>query len=431
MLGFRYQQYGQHDEEQVETGVDPEGRRVAQRVEHSEEGRTDNHVRNPVGRGGERDAEIAAFQRLNFRAQHPDQRAGAHGETDDKHQQHRDGEVLACRAVDAHVQHGAENAHTGGHDDKAQNQRRLTAPAVNQTDGDKGRQDVGQADNHGAPHLLCGVGVTRQFKDFRRVIHDDVHPGELLHHLQQNAEEDRAAEIAVVFKQRPAALFHLQAFTNLFQLAFGFGAGVTQAQQDALGVVEAAFGGEPARAVRQEENANQQQDGRDSDNTQHPAPGAAVAERGVREIRAQNPDGDHQLIHRNHTAADFLRRNFREVQRRGVRGDTDREAQQHAGDNQHFHIRRERRAEGADNEQHGANHQAVFTPETRREPAAADRANRGAEHHGADHPLLLVGCDIKIFGDKGQCARNDADIEAEKKSCQGRQKADEERHGLV
>ncbi|MNC65604.1 hypothetical protein D3C75_1159090 [compost metagenome] len=93
-----------------------------------------------------------------------------------------------------------------------------------------------------------------------------------MHHLKQNAEEHRATEVAVVFKQGPAALFYFQAFTNFFKFTFCFGTGITQTQQDALGIVETAFSGEPARAVWQEENANQKNQGWNSNDAEHPAP---------------------------------------------------------------------------------------------------------------------------------------------------------------
>ncbi len=243
------------------------------------------------------------------------------------------------------MHHGAQHAHADGHHQEAQRQGRLTPPAVHQSDGDKGRQHVGQADNNGAPHLLGRVGITRQFEDFWRVVHDDVHPGELLHHLQKHAEEHRAAEVAVLFKQRPAGLFYLQAFADLFQLVFRLSAGIAQAEQHAFSINEAAFCGKPARAVRQEEDANQQQDGRNDDYAQHPAPCAAVAKRGIRKVSTQNTDGDHQLVHGNHAAADFLRRDFGKIQRCGIGSDADSQAQQDAGKNEHFNVRGSSREE--------------------------------------------------------------------------------------
>ena len=83
----------------------------------------------------------------------------------------------------------------------------------------------------------------------------------------------------------------------------------------AFRIDKATFGGEPARAVRQEDNTDQQQYRRNDDNPEHPAPCAAVAESGVREIGAKDPDGDHQLVHGNHTAANFFWGDFRQIQR--------------------------------------------------------------------------------------------------------------------
>ena len=237
------------------------------------------------------------------------------------------------------MHHGTEDAHTGRHHQEAQRQGWLTSPAVHQTDGDKSRQHVGQTHDDGPPHLLGGVGITRQLKDFGRVVHDDVHPRELLHHLQQYAEENGATEVAVLFKQRPAGLFDLQAFADLFQLVFRLCAGIAQAHQHAFGIVEATFCSKPARAVRQEEDANQQQNRRDDDHAEHPAPCAAVAKRGIGKICTENTDGDHQLVHRNHTAADFLRRDFRQVERGGIGRHAHGQTEQHAGNQQDLNVR--------------------------------------------------------------------------------------------
>ncbi|MNR14602.1 hypothetical protein D3C85_1310870 [compost metagenome] len=104
--------------------------------------------------------------------------------------------------------------------------------------------------------------------------------------------------------------------------------------------MEATFRGVPARAVRQEEDADQQQNRRDDNHAQHPAPFTAVTERGIRQVCAEDTDGDHQLVHGDHAAANFLRRNFRQIKRGGIRRHADRQTEQHAGDNQHFDVRR-------------------------------------------------------------------------------------------
>ncbi len=48
-------------------------------------------------------------------------------------------------------------------------------------------------------------------------------------------------------------------------------------------------------AVWQEEDTNQQQNCRDDNHTQHPAPCTGVAEGGIRKISTEDPDSDHQL----------------------------------------------------------------------------------------------------------------------------------------
>lgn len=45
--------------------------------------------------------------------------------------------------------------------------------------------------------------------------------------------------------------------------------------------------------------------------------------------------------------------------------------------------------------------QAVARAQFEREPAAADRADGSPEHHGADHPLLGVGGNLELIGNKG------------------------------
>ncbi|KYB46317.1 hypothetical protein AGQ46_24675 [Salmonella enterica subsp. enterica] len=47
----------------VQASVDPEGVGVTQIVQHGQERCADDHIGEPVGRGGAGDAEIAAFQR--------------------------------------------------------------------------------------------------------------------------------------------------------------------------------------------------------------------------------------------------------------------------------------------------------------------------------------------------------------------------------
>ncbi len=158
------------------------------------------------------------------------------------------------------MHHGAQNAHTGGHDDKARisvglRPQRSTSPIAMKVASTLVRPTIT------VPTSVRWCWYNPPVQNLRRVIHDDVHPGELLHHLQQDAEEYGTAEVAVFFKQFPARLLDLQAFTNLIQFTFGFGAGIAGASvrvpHQQSGVWLQTSAGYPAK-----DNANQQQNRR-------------------------------------------------------------------------------------------------------------------------------------------------------------------------
>ncbi len=239
----------------VQHRIEPERSRCTNRVQQRQEGRADDHVRYPVGGRGTGDAKVAAFERLNFGAQDPHHRRGAHRVACDTHHGHPDrkpGESAGSRAVIKLHQAVAEDQRAERHHAEANFQRRFAARLVHGEYGNKGGKHEGQPDHQGGDHLLFGGGEPRHFENARRVVHDDVHAGELLHRLQQHAEEDRPAHVAVDFKQCPAPLLELQAFADLIQLLAGFFRGIAQHAQHLFRLHVAPFLRQPARAVRQE-----------------------------------------------------------------------------------------------------------------------------------------------------------------------------------
>ncbi len=60
-FGFRHQQKGHDDKQQVKTGVEPEGACRANAAQQRQEGGADNHVGDPVDGGGTGNTEVAAF----------------------------------------------------------------------------------------------------------------------------------------------------------------------------------------------------------------------------------------------------------------------------------------------------------------------------------------------------------------------------------
>ncbi len=91
-FGFRNQPEGHADKRHVKHRIKPEGSRRTNCVQQRQEGRANDHVRHPVGGGGTGNTKVAAFQRLNFRAEDPHHRRGTHCVTGDAHHGHADGE---------------------------------------------------------------------------------------------------------------------------------------------------------------------------------------------------------------------------------------------------------------------------------------------------------------------------------------------------
>ena len=152
----------------------------------------------------------------------------------------------------------------------------------------------------------------------------------------------------------------------------------------------APFLRQPARAVRQKDDQNDQDHRRQRQHAQHGAPVTAVAKGGIGKKRQHNAEGHHQLIHTDHFSAHVLAGHFGEVQRRGVRGDPDGHPQHHAGHQQHFDAGGKSGAYRAGDKEHGSRHQAVFAAKAERQPAVKQRAYRRPQHHAADHPLLKL-----------------------------------------
>lgn len=127
VFGFRNQPDSQHNKEDVQTGVDPEGIGIARVLSMVRNVAPTIMLAIQLVAVEQVIPKITSFQRLDLRAQHPDQRPGAHRKPDDKHQQHADRKVLGGWGVNAHMHHGTEDAHTGRHHQEAQRQGWLTS----------------------------------------------------------------------------------------------------------------------------------------------------------------------------------------------------------------------------------------------------------------------------------------------------------------
>ena len=172
----------------------------------------------------------------------------------------------SCWSVrgDAEVHDGADHAQAQCHHRKARVQDRLAAPAVDEADGDEGRQHVGQSDGGGEPHLRGDV-VAHALEDARRVVHDHVDAGSCCTICSSTPRPDRATEVGVLQEHVPAMLRPAQLLVDIGRFAPHHLRIAAQLQQHVEGRVAAPTHQQPARAVGQREHADQEQDAGDRD----------------------------------------------------------------------------------------------------------------------------------------------------------------------
>ena len=208
---------------------------------------------------------------------------------------------------------------------------------------------------------------------------------------------------------------------------------------------------EPARAFRQKQDTKKHHQRGQRDHAEHEAPGfiarshcknkrleihrievarAVVrlrnrnltvrqsGKKGVAQKRHQNSDGDHQLIHRNHSATDGLRSDFRQIKRSRKRGDAHRKAEHHARDNEHVGVRCHRAENRPGGEEKAAGEKRPAATEFVAKNAAAERADHRAPEKRAYDPLDHLVVHTKIALDVNLRSGDHAHIEAEKKTGQ-------------
>src|SRR5271165_950000 len=92
-LRLRNEDHEENDEEYVQRAIKEKRIAVAEPGEEQQECHAHDGVGDPVCRGAECHSEVAARKWVNFRAKHPNNRAGAHRKTDNEDEQRKDGEI--------------------------------------------------------------------------------------------------------------------------------------------------------------------------------------------------------------------------------------------------------------------------------------------------------------------------------------------------
>ena len=169
VLRLRNEGHRQDDEEAVEEGVEPEGMCRAERIDEREERRTDDSAGDPVRHRRAGNAELTALERLDLRAEDPDDRAGAHAEARDADHRHDRSEVRdpsRCRAAFQHGHADADSSHRERHDAEANLQGRLAAGFIDHADGNERGQREDNTIEDRADHLVFRAGKTSQAQNF-------------------------------------------------------------------------------------------------------------------------------------------------------------------------------------------------------------------------------------------------------------------------
>ena len=113
---------------------------------------------------------------------------------------------------------------------------------------------------------------------------------------------------------------------------------------------------EEAWRLRQEEHADEQDHGRYCSQAEHQAPVAGRGKNSVDDERGQNADHDHHLVERGDRAANLRGGDLGQVERHHQRRRSDAETDHEAGSQERSGARGRRRAEGADRERDGGDH---------------------------------------------------------------------------
>ena len=193
--------------------------------------------------------------------------------------------------------------------------------------------------------------------------------------------------------------------------------------------------GEPARGLREQMDADPQADGRQGRDGEHPPPHAGLRPDGrddrIAGVGEQLARDDHELVARDHRAADLHRRHLRQVDGHGGRGAAHGEAEDEPEDDEHLPVGGEGAAEGADEEDDGHRHDAPPAPEAVGQPAADERAEGGADGQPGRHEGLVEGGQSETAGlarllQEWQGAGDHAGVVAEEQAAEGGDRADGE-----
>ena len=248
----------------------------------------------------------------------------------------------------------------------------------------------------------CGLTETRFLQHLNAVVHDRVDTGQLLARTNENTDEQDAQEPAAharaVLTRRivlGGGHLRLQGAFNVGNLGFGT-LGGADALHHLKRLLTLADAQQPARRFGHAQHADEQADGGQGADGEHPAPHAVVftpyvADEGVHDERGELTAHDHELVAPGEGATNFVGCELGEEYGHHGGGAADRQAEQSASGDEHSDVGGKHAGQGANEEDGGEPNDGGSAAEPVGDTAASERADSGGEGERSGDPALGGG----------------------------------------
>ena len=246
-----------------------------------------------------------------------------------------------------------------------------------------------------------GFAETGFLEHLNAVVHDRVDAGQLLARADQNTDEQDAHEPAAhthAFLTRRVVLgagFRLQGAFNVGNFSLGTldGADALHHLKRLLTPTDAQ---QPARRLGHSQHADEQADGGQGADGEHPAPHAVVlapyvADQGVHDERGKLTAHNHEFVAAGEGAANFVGCELCEEHGHYGGGAADRQAEQGASGDEYGDVGCKHAGQGTNEEDGGEPNDGGSAAEPVRDAAASERADSGGEGERSGDPALGGG----------------------------------------
>ena len=274
-----------------------------------------------------------------------------------------------------------------------------------------------------------GFAETGFLEHLNAVVHDRVDAGQLLARTNENTDEQDAHEPAAhthAFLTRRIVLgagFRLQGALNVGNLRFGTlgGADALHNLQRLLTLADAQ---QPARRFGHTQHADEQADGGQGADGEHPTPHAVVltpqvTDEGVHDERGKLTAHDHELVAAGEGAANFVGCELCEEYGHHGGGATNRQAEQGSSGDEHGDVGCEDAGQGAEEEDGGQPNDGGSAAVPVRDTTTGERANSRREGERSGNPALGGGVHAEFAAHGFERAVDHSGVVAEEQTAEG------------